>query len=62
MSSRSPLAIEIRPGLLRAVAAHRLDVEPVALGEGLRNAGFDLRSKTGKDGESGSDKRSHSDG
>ena len=42
---------EIRPGLLRAVTADRADVEPVALGQGLRNAGFDLRSKTGKNGE-----------
>src|SRR6187397_2860677 len=39
-----------------------MNVEPVTLGEGLRNAGFDLRSKTGKDGESRSDARSHSYG
>ena len=39
-----------------------LDVEPVTLGEGLRNAGFDLRSKAGKNGERGSNKRSNRDG
>ena len=39
-----------------------VDVEPVALGEGLRHAGFDLRGKAGKNGEGGGDKRSNSDG
>jgi hypothetical protein len=42
---------EIRPGLLRAVAANRVDVEPVGLGKRLRDAGFDLRGETGKNGE-----------
>ena len=44
---------EIRPGLLRAVAADLLDVEAVALGERDGHAGFDLRSKTRKNGERG---------
>src|SRR5215213_7616022 len=52
---------EIRPRLLRAVTADHLDVEPVAFGEGLRNAGFDLRRKTGKNGERSSNKRSDGD-
>src|SRR5467141_2036633 len=32
---------------------HGIDVQPVGLGEGLRNAGFNLRGKSGKNGECG---------
>ena len=52
----------MRPGLLRAVTADRADVEPVALGEGVWNAGFDFGSESGKNGEGGCDKRSNSEG
>jgi len=52
----------MRPGLLRAVATYRADVQPVAFGEGVRHAGFDLGGKSGKDREGGSGKRSNSDG
>src|ERR1700676_5365203 len=55
-------SFKIRPGLLRAVRAGGVDVEPVRLGEGLRGGGFDLGGKAGKNGEGGSDKRSNSDG
>src|SRR5258708_8189378 len=34
--------LEIRPGLLGAVAAKRADVEPVGFRQRLRYAGFDL--------------------
>ena len=51
----------MRPGLLRAIAAYRADVQPVALGEGMRHAGFDLGCKSRKYGEGGSDKRRNSD-
>ncbi len=54
--------LEIRPGLLRAVAADRADIEPVSLGKRLRHAGFDLGGKTGKNGERGGNERSNSDG
>jgi hypothetical protein len=53
---------EIRPGLLRAVAPDGADVQPITLGKGVRHAGFDLWSKSRKNGESGSDERSNSDG
>jgi hypothetical protein len=53
--------LEIRPGLLGAIAAKRPDVEPVGLGQGLRHAGFDLRSEAGKNGESGSSERRDAD-
>ena len=52
----------MRPGLLRAVATHRADIQPVSLGEGVRYAGFDLGGKSRKYGEGGSGKRSNSDG
>ena len=52
----------MRPGLLRAVTAHRSDVETVALGKRVRHAGFDLRGKAGKYRKRGRDKRSDSDG
>src|ERR1700692_3289828 len=55
-------SFEIRPGLLRAVAAYRTNVEPVTLGEGLGCAGFNLRGEAGKNGERGSDERSNGDG
>src|SRR5437868_7106123 len=55
-------SFEIRPGLMRAVTANGPDVEPVALGEGLRNTGFDLRGKAGQDAKGRGDKRSDSDG
>ena len=48
---------EIRPGLFRTVAADLLDLEAVALGQRHRHAGFDLRSKTGKNSEGSSDER-----
>ena len=53
---------EMRPRLLRAVRADRADVEAIALGEGVRHAGLNLGSKSGKYGEGGGDKRSNSDG
>src|SRR6516162_6801757 len=40
--------LEIRPGLLGAVAADRANIEPVGFGERLRHAGFDLRCKSGR--------------
>jgi len=52
----------MRPGLLRAIAAYRADVQTVALGKGVGHAGFDLGSKSGQHGERGSDKRSNSYG
>ena len=52
----------MRPGLLRAVTAHGADVEPIALGESVRHAGFNLGGKSWKDGQGGSDKRSNSHG
>src|SRR5258708_15862736 len=53
--------LEIRPGLFGAAAADGMDVEPVALGERLRHAGFDLRGKSGKNGEGGSGERCDTD-
>jgi len=53
---------EIRPGLLRTAGADGVDVQPIALGEGLRHAGFDPRGETGKKGKGCGDKRSNSDG
>jgi hypothetical protein len=53
---------EMRPGLLRAIAAYRADVQPITLGEGVRHAGFDLGRKSRKYGEGGGDKRSNRDG
>ena len=38
-----------------------VDIKPVALGEGVRHAGFDLGGKSGKYGKGGGDKRSNSD-
>ena len=55
-------SFEMRPGLLRAIAACRADVQPIALGKRLRHAGFDLWSKSGQHGQGGGDKRSNSDG
>src|SRR6266849_7010353 len=46
-------SLEVRPGLLRAARAYGIDVQPVGLGEGLWNAGFNLRGKSGKNGECG---------
>src|SRR5262249_40875813 len=40
--------LEIRPGLLRAVAADRAEIEAVALGERLRGRSFDGRGKAGQ--------------
>ena len=51
----------MRPRLLGAIAAYRADVQPVALGKGMGNAGFDLGSKSRQYGERGSNKRSNSD-
>jgi hypothetical protein len=53
--------LEIRPGLFGALAAHGLDVEAIGLGEDLRSGGFDLRGKTGKNGQRGGDESSDSD-
>src|SRR5690242_18170813 len=53
---------EIRPGLLRAVGADRVIIEPVALGERLRSGGFDLRGKAGQNGQRGGDERGNCDG
>ena len=55
-------SFEMRPGLLRAIAACRANGQPVALGKRLRHAGFDLRSKSGQHSQGGGDKRSNSDG
>jgi len=52
----------MRPGLLRTIVADRADIEAVGLGERTRHAGFNFRRKSGKDGESGSDKRGNSNG
>jgi hypothetical protein len=41
----------VRPGLLRAVGADLFDIQAVALGEGNRHAGFDLRGKAGQNGQ-----------
>jgi hypothetical protein len=38
-----------------------MEVETVCLGKRLRHAGFDLRGKSGKNGESSRNKRSHRD-
>jgi len=46
--------LEIRPGLLRTTRTHAVDVQPVSLGEGMRHAGFNLRGKSGQNGEGGS--------
>jgi hypothetical protein len=54
-------SFEIRPGLLRAARTYAVDIQPVTLGEGMWHAGFDLRGKTGKNGEGGGDKRSNHD-
>src|SRR5437016_5534974 len=48
-------SVEIRPGLFRATTANLLDVETVALRERHGHAGFNLRSKSGKNGERGGD-------
>src|SRR5215831_4761732 len=53
--------LEIRPRLLGAVAADRANIEPVGFGERLRHAGFDLRCKSGKNGEAGGDEGSDGD-
>jgi hypothetical protein len=53
---------DVGPSLLRAVVADLMDVEPVTLGQRRRHAGFDLRGKSGENGEGGSDKRSDRDG
>jgi hypothetical protein len=52
---------EIRPGLLRAVAAGRVNVEPVALGEDVRHAGLDLGGEAGENGERCGNESSDSD-
>ena len=54
--------LEVRPGLLRAILADGADIEPVALGEGLRHAGFDLGGKSGQYGQRGGNEPSGSDG
>src|SRR5258708_22442995 len=41
-------SLEIRPRLLRAIAAYRADVDAVSLGESHGHAGFDLRGKPGR--------------
>jgi hypothetical protein len=51
-------SLEIRPGLLRAIGA--MDVQPVALGERLRHAGFDLRGKARENGKRCGHQRSDS--
>ena len=53
--------LEIRPGLLRAVAAERTDIEPVGLRQRLRHAGLDLWGKSGKKGKGRGCKRRDSD-
>jgi hypothetical protein len=53
--------LEIRPGLLRAILADGADIQSVALGKGLRNAGFDLGGKAGQYGKRGSNERGSSD-
>src|SRR5215471_6542965 len=53
--------LEIRPGLLGAVATDRANIEPVGFGERLRHAGLDLRCKSGKNGEAGGDEGSDGD-
>src|ERR1700733_633770 len=55
-------SFEIRPGLLRTTRTDRMDIQPVTLGEGVRHAGFNLRSKSRQNGEGGSGERSNSDG
>jgi hypothetical protein len=54
--------LEVRPGLLRAITPDWANVEPIALGKRVRDAGFDFRREAGKQGESDSDKCSNSDG
>ena len=54
-------SLKIRPGLLRAARAYRMDIQPVTLGEGVRHAGLDLGGKSGEYGKGGSGKRSNSD-
>jgi hypothetical protein len=51
----------MRPCLLRAIAACRSNVQPIALGKGVRHASLDLRGKSRKYGEGGCNKRSNSD-
>src|SRR5262249_51784007 len=53
--------LEVRPGLLGAIAADRADIEPVALGQRLRDTGFNLWGKTGQNGEGSSNAGSHCD-
>src|SRR5271168_955695 len=53
--------LEIGPGLLRAVAANRANVEPVGLGEGLRHAGLDRGRKSRKNGKGSGGKGSNRD-
>lgn len=64
LGSRGPQArgFEMRPGLLRTIAADRADIEAVALGKRARHARFNRRRKSGKDGQRGSNKRGNSDG
>lgn len=52
--------LEVRPGLLRAIAADRLDIEPVGFGQRLRHTGFDCRRKAGQEGKGCSNTRSDS--
>ena len=47
----------MRPSLLRAVAAGRVDIEAVGLGKRARDAGFDLRRKARQNGQRGSEAR-----
>src|ERR1700730_3083466 len=53
--------LEVRPSLLRTVRTHGVDIQPVGFGQRHGHAGFDLRGKPGKNGKSGSDKRSDGD-
>ena len=53
--------LEIRPGLLRAITANRMDIEPVALGERLGGGGFDLGGEAGQNGQRGGNEGCDSD-
>ncbi len=55
-------SLEVRPGLLRTTRTHGVDIQPVALGEDVRHASFNLRGKPGQNGEGGSNERGDGDG
>src|ERR1700730_12824257 len=55
-------SFKMRPRLPGAIAAYGADVQPVALGQRVGHAGFDLGSKSGQYCQCGSNKRSNSDG